>query len=89
MLTSLVAKAPEPQTPQCVLAIVMISSLGTDFALPEQPAGPFGETDVMSLRQLLAGTATTFFECLQRGKRRGSDRWDAALGWSQVGMSKI
>ncbi|KAL8718400.1 MAG: hypothetical protein Q9225_004458 [Loekoesia sp. 1 TL-2023] len=74
-----------PQTPQCVLAIAMISSLGTDFILPEQPAGPFGETDVMSLRQLVAGTATLFFECLQRGRRRGSARWDAALGWSQVG----
>lgn len=80
------AEVPEPQTPQCVLAIAMIDSLGSGFALPEQPDGPFENIDVSSPRKVMAATATLLYECLQRGKQRGSDRWDAALGWSQIGI---
>lgn len=80
-----IAEAPEPETSQCVLAIAMIDSLGADFTLPEQLAGPFGNIDVSSPRQVMAATAKLFFECLQRGKQRGSDQWNAAFGWSQAG----
>ncbi|KAG7009064.1 hypothetical protein G7Y79_00003g009320 [Physcia stellaris] len=73
--------------PSCTLAIAMIDALGPGAALPGQPPGPFGSSDVLKMGDLTThwnpqNLAAPFFECVRRSV---AGRRSSALGWSRVG----
>lgn len=73
--------------PSCTVAIAMIDALGPGDALPGQPPGPFGSSDVMRVGDLTIhwnsrNLAAPFFECVRRSV---AGRRSSALGWSRVG----
>lgn len=64
----------------------MIDSLGPGDPLPEQPPGPFGSSDVMTMRELLYSPGLLgrpFSQCLR--PNLGPLTPGPSLGWSQAG----
>ena len=65
----------------------MLDALGPGAALPGQPPGPFGSSDVLKMGDLTThwnsqNLAAPFFECVRRSV---AGRRSSALGWSRVG----
>ena len=72
--------------PSCTVALAMINSLEAGEPLPGQPPGPFGSSDVMTMRELLYSPsiiAKPFTQCL---RFLGSVPQDPLLGWTQAGQ---
>ena len=66
----------------------MIGSLSPGSLLPEQPAGPFGSSDELKIRDMLiGGTAirTPYLGCVLRGFDTPAGE-DPSLGWTQAGI---
>lgn len=77
--------ASGPRLPSCTVALAMINSLDAGEPLPGQPPGPFGSSDVMTMRELLyspSAIAKPFSQCL---RFPGSVPQDPLLGWTQTG----
>ena len=65
----------------------MINDLRPGDQLPGQPPGPFGSSDVMTIRELLWSPsrylAKTFSQCLRDSS--WAPTHDPSLGWTQAG----
>ena len=73
------------QSASCTVAIAMIDSLAPGDPLPGQPPGPFGSSDVATLRELDDLLGKSFLQCLRHYSATQAP--DPSLGWSQVGRS--
>ncbi|KAL8849373.1 MAG: hypothetical protein Q9221_005611, partial [Calogaya cf. arnoldii] len=70
----------------CTVAIAMVGSLAPGDALPGEPTGPFGLSEVMTPGMLLQKGLQPLRTCLY-GQSYGDPAWMPALGWSQAGNS--
>ena len=81
----------EAHLPACDVAIAMIYSLDADDPLPGQPPGPFGPSDVMTMKELIhspGGLGKPFVQCLREHPARPAP-YEPSLGWAQVGKHSV
>ena len=78
-------QAGQSDRPSCTVVLAMINSLETGDPLPGQPPGPFGSSDLTTMRELLyspGNLGKPLLRCLRDFPIHPSD---PSLGWAQAG----